>query len=205
MLGEPFSTSSYRCIRLPPGKKLSSEIAQRSPIFHVYAGSMGRDVTSGPVTNDLQLPQLSSLPTKVSTSSRSPAPADEAIDTTAPSRMSSYGLVTERPTTPSLYVLRSRSSLSQDGNVKCGIREVSCGLERGPVFTPIQPSAFSTTVRRAAITPAGVHRTPRPERHHSARRTASASLMTPPRSAQLSPPSRAPSRDGLVNEGYSSD
>ncbi|KAL1422223.1 hypothetical protein MTO96_022355 [Rhipicephalus appendiculatus] len=205
MLGEPFSTSSYRCILLPPGKTLSSAIAQRSPIFHVYAGNTGPDATSGPATRDSQLPGPSNGPTKASISPRSPAPAGGATAAVGPSsRRSPCGLVPERPATPALYVLRSRSSLSQDGNVQCGIREVSCGLERGPVFTPIQPSAFSTTVRRA-ITPARVHKTPRPERHHSARRTASASPMTPPRGAHKSPPSRAPSREGLVNEGYSSD
>ncbi|XP_037524394.1 putative uncharacterized protein ENSP00000383309 [Rhipicephalus sanguineus] len=207
MLGEPLSTSSYRCIQLPPGKTVFSEIAQRSPIFHVYAETTRPDATPGPATPGpaTQSPQQSSVPTKASLSMRSPAPADGTTTATAPSsRRPPCGLVPERPATPALYVLRSRSSLSQDSNVKCGIREVSCGLERGPVFTPIQPSAFSTTVRRA-ITPARIHRPPRADRHHSTRRTASLTPMTPPRSAHTSPTSRAPSREGLINEGYCSD
>lgn len=209
MLGAPLSTSTYRCLLLPPGKTVSSVISQRSPLFHVYGSVTAPTATAGQVKSDSAWPKKlmlggANVSNKGPVSPRSPAP--EAATTITPTsfRKSPSGKAAERPTTPSLYVLRSRSSLSQDNNVECGIREVSCGLERGPVFTPIQPSAFSTAVRRA-ITPASVHRTPRSQRRDPSRRAASSSPVALSGSVEKPARSRGQSREGLDNQGYSSD
>ncbi|KAL3175455.1 hypothetical protein MRX96_040205 [Rhipicephalus microplus] len=167
---------------------------------------MGRDVTSGPVTNDLQLPQLSSLPTKVSTSSRSPATSrgsnerGGAISDVVLRGWSRRGPRRHRCTSSGRGPASAKTATS---SVASGRYLAVSSVDPSSLLSSLPPSAQLCVAPPSH--PQGVHRTRRPERHHSARRTASASLMTPPRSAQLSPPSRAPSRDGLVNEGYSSD
>ncbi|XP_077530894.1 uncharacterized protein LOC144142937 [Haemaphysalis longicornis] len=202
---EPLSTTSYRCIRIPPGKTLSSELPPRSPLYHAYglaAASVAKAATGG---NSSSKPTDRPLARDLEATFGCPAPAS-VVEATTTSFVEPPEPMRLADTTPSLYVLRPMSSLSQDDNVECAIREVSCGLVRGPEFTPLIASSFQ--VVRRAIPLAEVHQPRRPRRFSFSRPASSSSNGSSRRADSPPPPSTSPghgSQMGRENRGYCSD